>query len=787
MKVHDIMQRTSLSLRKNDSLREAAALFRRHGVGGVQVLDAQGLPETVFTSDDLIRALAGGANLSDPVAGHARRHICAVRSDASVDDVAWYDSRFLGVVDDDADGAARVGGCVNVVGCVDVGGCMDLAGCADMAAPDCAARDLAALDCAAMDMADLDMTNLDRGGRRESSGRTVDSADASGLAAMRADAARTRTGRRAPDEGGSWASLLKRFPEPLLLCGAGGVIRWRNDAARQVLGAQCPRHATLEAALHLAGFELERDPVDPEAVALAVRDDSRYVLLRRAVPDPLGRAERLPDVGPCRLVQLRDVTEQHAMQRKLRSMDALSREFRGIFESSFDGIYITDGEGRTLLINRAYERITGIRAEEVVGRTMHELVRDGYYDRSVTLDVLKSGKCETIIQKLKRGKIIVVTGNPILDEDGRIWRVVTNVRDVTELQRLQEELEKMGALHDRYRMELDSLRKCLGRDGGIVVRSKRMRDVYEQALRLAQVDSTVLIMGESGVGKEIVAEVVHGQSPRRDQPFVRISCAAIPEQLLESELFGYVQGAFTGANKAGKPGVFELANQGSLFLDEIGELPLGLQSKLLRVLQERRVTRVGDVRSTPVDVRIMAATNRDLEAMMLQGTFRSDLYYRLNVVPLVVPPLRERREAIFDFIYRFLERYNRKYGLGRQIDPDASDYLAAFGWPGNVRQLENTIERLVVLGQGDVITREDAVRALASNSPPAGEECAEGTGAAPEGGADHSLRAVIERAEREAIRRALKTHQSTRAAARALGVNQSTIVRKARRYRLARD
>lgn len=693
MKVHDIMQRNAHSLRREDTLRAAAALFRETGIGSAPVLDTDDRPETIFTSDDLMRALAGGANLSDPVSQHARDHLCAVQSQMPVEDVAWYGNRFLAVVDGP-----------RVMGCLD------------------AAR-------------------------------------------MRPDSGQTCGG----SESDAWARTLLRFPEPLVLCQPDGVIRWQNNAARLVLGDEGRRGRTLRQALLTAGFTVVDDPVECEAVALAVRDDSRYLTARWPIADPTR-----DDGKPCAMVHLRDVGDRHAVLGKLRAMHALAREMRAVIDSSFDGIFITDGAGVTLLVNRAYERITGIRAAEVLGRNMRDLVDDGFYNESVTLRVLKSRTSETIIQKVKTGKTIVVTGNPVEDTTGNLWRVVTNVRDVTELQRLQEELEKLSALHDRYRLELASLRGTAGGRGRIVVRSKRMRVVHEQALRLALVDSTVLLLGESGVGKEVVAGIIHDHSPRREGPFVKVSCAAIPEPLLESELFGYVQGAFTGASRTGKPGVFELAHQGSLFLDEIGELPLGLQAKLLRVLQEKQVTRLGDVRPVGVDVRIMAATNRDLEAMMRQGTFRSDLYYRLSVVPIVVPPLRERREAVFDFIYRFLEHFNRKYGLSRQIDPDACDALAAWDWPGNVRQLENTMERLVVLSPGDIISREMVQRALSGHGGQTD------TPVRPEA----SLRDIVERAEREALRQALAMYGSTRGAAKALGVDQSTVVRKARRYGL---
>lgn len=698
MKVHDVMQPSVHSLRRDDTLRAAAALFRETGIGGAPVLDAGGHPETIFTSDDLMRALAGGAGLSDPVSLHARGHLCAVPPQMSVEDVAWHGNRFLAVVDGPT-----------VMGCLD------------------------AFRVRPQDGPSFGQTEAD-----------------------------------------PWARALLSFPEPLVLCQADGVIRWQNHAARLVLGDEGRCCRTLRQALLTAGFTVEDDPTEHEAVALALRDDSRYLAARWPIADPLR-----PDGEPCDMVHLRDVGDRHAVLGKLRSMHAVAREMRAVIDSSFDGIFITDGEGVTLLVNRAYERITGIRASEVLGRNMRELVHEGFYNESVTLRVLKSRTSETIIQKVKTGKTIVVTGNPIDDENGALWRVVTNVRDVTELQRLQEELEKLSALRDRYRLELASLRGTADDKGRIVVRSKRMREVHEQALRLALVDSTVLLLGESGVGKEVVAGIIHDHSQRREGPFVKVSCAAIPEQLLESELFGYVQGAFTGASRSGKPGLFELAHQGSLFLDEIGELPLGLQAKLLRVLQERRVTRLGDVRCVGVDVRIMAATNRDLETMMRQGAFRSDLYYRLSVVPIVVPPLRERREAVFDFIHRFLERFNRKYGLSRQIDPDACDALAAWDWPGNVRQLENTMERLVVLSPGDIIGREAVQRALSGNGG--------GTGTVAVPRPDCSLREIVDRAECEALRQALAVHGSTRAAARALGVDQSTVVRKARRHGLTSD
>ncbi|WP_027179358.1 sigma-54-dependent Fis family transcriptional regulator [Maridesulfovibrio bastinii] len=456
----------------------------------------------------------------------------------------------------------------------------------------------------------------------------------------------------------------------------------------------------------------------------------------------------------------------------------LTNELNDIIDISFDGIFITDENGRVILVNKAYERITGIRAAEVLGQTMSELVEKGFYDESVTVQVMESGKIKTIVQKLRTGKTIVVTGNPLFDSSGKISRVVTNVRDVTELRQLQRELEKISELKSHYKQELETLKRSTG-DKKIIIRSKKMREVYDQAMRLSRVDSTVLISGESGVGKEIMAGIIHKHGPRRKNPFIKISCAAIPEHLLESELFGYMPGAFTGALSSGKPGMFELANHGTLFLDEIGEMPLGLQSKLLRVLQEQSIVRVGGVSSLNVDVRIIAATNRDLELMVARKEFRNDLFYRLNVVPLVIPPLREREEAIIDFIYHFLGKYNSKYGMNRQLEPGALDFLASRDWPGNVRELENAIERVVVMAHSEIISQNEVTRILYKSNKE--DNKSDDIDRSKKDGDSLYLKRIVEQSERRAIINALSIYKSTRKSAKALGVNQSTIVRKAKK------
>lgn len=469
---------------------------------------------------------------------------------------------------------------------------------------------------------------------------------------------------------------------------------------------------------------------------------------------------------------LQDISELEHISSELKATRNLSNELTAIIESSFDGIYVTDGNAKTIRLNKAYECLTGLRREELLGRTMHELVREGVYNESVTLRVLASRRPESLIQQVRSGKTFMVTGTPVFDETGEISLVVTNVRNVTELQRLQKELKDMASLQTQYLEELKRLKSTTEGRGKYILVSKKMIDIHSLALRLAQVDSTVLIQGESGVGKEVVADMIHSASPRKDKPLMKISCAAIPEQLLESELFGYTEGAFTGAKKSGRPGLFEMSDKSTLLLDEIGELPLGLQAKLLRVVQEKQCLRIGSSDPVTVDVRILAATNRDLEQMVLRKEFRKDLFFRLNVVPVHIPPLRERKEAIVEFVRRFLKRLNKKYGYEKSFSPKAMDCLYDYDWPGNVRELENLIERLVVVTLGREITLENL---------PAGLTEASQSKSLPR---YHQtfLRTAMDEFEKNIITQVLKEQGSTRKAARVLGVNQSTVVRKAMRY-----
>ncbi len=390
-----------------------------------------------------------------------------------------------------------------------------------------------------------------------------------------------------------------------------------------------------------------------------------------------------------------------------------------IIESSFDGIMLTDPRGRGVRINKALARLTGLDESHFVGQPIADLFKKGIFKyESVTIKSLQEKRTVTGVQYIiPTGKDVLVTGNPIYDSDGRVAWVLTNVRDVTELNQLKEKLRQSQMMTARYHAELSQLMVEKLMHGIVIAESREMLNALNLAVRVAQTDSTVLITGESGAGKEIIAKIIHNTSDRaKNGSPVQINCGAIPENLLEAELFGYEPGAFTGARRQGKMGLFELANKGTIMLDEIADMPLNLQVKLLRVLQEQEVYRLGGTRPIKLDTRVIAATNKDLWACVEMGTFREDLFYRINVVPIVVPPLRRRREDIVPLALHFLKKFREKNGVEKQLSPKAMVVLEEYSWPGNVRELENIIERLGVFCEGPVIDDQQVMEQLYRNA-----------------------------------------------------------------------
>jgi PAS domain S-box-containing protein len=475
------------------------------------------------------------------------------------------------------------------------------------------------------------------------------------------------------------------------------------------------------------------------------------------------------------LILARSVKNFGELEQRYRDYEEMSMDLKAIFDSSYDVLYVSDANGDTLRVSSACEKLWGKKQSDLIGKNVRELETEGIYKPSVTRLVLEQGEKISTIQTTKTGKRLMVVGTPIKDENGKILRVVNASRDITEVSQLQSEMDEMKRLMNGYKQELMELRKKNEMQKQIIFNSREMEKVFDLAHRVAQVDSTVLILGESGVGKEVITNFIHRTSQRDNKPFVKINCAAIPENLLESELFGYEKGAFSGANREGKIGLFESANDGTLFLDEIGEMSLPLQIKLLRVLQEQEVMRVGGTKTINVNVRIITATNKDLKDEIKKGTFREDLYYRLNVIPLHIPPLRKRREDILPLVIHFMEYYNRKYLKNKTFSPGLLDMLQHYDWPGNVRELQNIVERMIVISDELEVTPKYLSDIIVSRSS-LNQDKVQVLDILP-------LKECIEEAENQLLKMAKERFGTTIKIAKALNVNQSTISRKIQKFK----
>lgn len=454
--------------------------------------------------------------------------------------------------------------------------------------------------------------------------------------------------------------------------------------------------------------------------------------------------------------------------RMFGSLQEAYDRLRAIVDSSHDGIYITDGSANTLWVNPAYLSISGLREEDVVGKNMWDLEHSGVISRSGTLIAIAQRKPVTLEQTFRTGKQALITSTPSFGDHGDIVMVVTNVRDMTDFYDLQAKYQEVA---ERYHTEIEFARKRVLNGAELIAVDPNTLDVLRQVDKVAALDATVLLTGETGVGKEKFAQYIYKNSARREGRFITVNCGAIPSSLIESELFGYEKGAFTGAVRD-KMGIFELADKGTVFLDEIGELPLDMQIKLLRVLQERSIRRVGGSRDIPVDMRVIAATNRNLEEMVRSKSFREDLFYRLNVVPITIPPLRERRGDILPFADSFLQELNKKYGFKKQFAPSALQAMEEYDWPGNVRELKNVVERMVILSQDDLIRGSE----LPFHSQWSPHRDLHGDGPV-------DLKLEVARFEYQYIQQAYEKYKNVRAAAASLGMDSSTFVRKRQKCR----
>ncbi len=468
------------------------------------------------------------------------------------------------------------------------------------------------------------------------------------------------------------------------------------------------------------------------------------------------------------------------MARGFDLADALGadevKQIDSLFEALSDGLWICDATPRLLWINKACEELNEIDRAEVCGKLVSELLGMGNFDHDVTSLVLKSRGPVAINQKVKSGRTLLVNGVPVFDDDGKIIYVVGTERDLTELNILRSELEKSQQLASKINSELLALKMKELKLTEIVAESAAMEKVLDTALKVAQFDTTVLITGPSGSGKGLIAKVIHESSGRADKPFLSLNCGAIPSTLLEAELFGYAPGAFTGAQKGGKPGLLDAANGGTVFLDEIDALAMPLQVKLLTFLDTQSFIPVGGTRVQQVDVRLIAATNKQIPDLVGAGEFREDLWFRLNVVPLTLPSLHARPADIPPLVRAYLDTLNERYGVRRTVSRETMDLLCRYDFPGNVRQLQNVLERSYVLCDGERIQPDDLPQDVRDASPSLRPRARPAR-----------LEDALDEVEREILIDTMDKHGRQVDVAQALGVSQPTVARLFKKHGLVRN
>jgi len=468
------------------------------------------------------------------------------------------------------------------------------------------------------------------------------------------------------------------------------------------------------------------------------------------------------------------------------------------------GIMIASADGITQWANHHYERIVQMKAADFIGKSVRFLNEQGsfrVYGSEFLIDtVLRERKPVSRIVDYHTPSDIVATGSPIFGPDQEIRWIIYVLIDIDEVSYLRQQLYQAYEETEAIRLRLQEAVEVTLEDQGIIVRDKVMKDIYSTALRIAQVDATLLILGETGTGKDIVAKYIHNSGNRKNHHFVHVNCSAIPEALFESELFGYEPGSFTGAVRQGKMGLIELAHGGTLFLDEVAELPPNMQAKLLTVLQEKVVTRVGSVKPKEVDVRVIAATNQNLEELTQEKKFREDLFYRLNVLEIRLPPLRERTEDIPVLINHFQKKYNRKYGKITHFSKEILNEFQDYCWPGNIRELNHMIERLIIMCPTENIdlsylpkeirrTKNGFERPLVTDEPEDQTVVSQSFlskkndyGSLIDGGV--TLKAALEQMESEMIHEAIAQSANLHEAAKLLGIEISTLTKKKQKYRI---
>ncbi|OQY50157.1 MAG: hypothetical protein B6230_06890 [Desulfobacteraceae bacterium 4572_89] len=490
---------------------------------------------------------------------------------------------------------------------------------------------------------------------------------------------------------------------------------------------------------------------------------------------------------------LQNLDALEASAWRLPNIKEMHRQFQALLDHSYYGIYIIDGQGIVLKVNEVAAGLIGLEKEKMIGMNINDLAEKGIVDQALTPAILESKKPLTRpLYVIKSNKYIMASGMPIFDETGNILFVVVIEHDMTIVKELRESLEQAKQVADTIKSELSDRNLLELKNSEIIADAPAMNQVLTILLKLSKMDaSNILITGESGTGKGLLSKFVHHNGMRRNKPFISINCAALPDMLLEAELFGYEKGAFTGASDSGKAGLFELANQGTIFLDEIGDLPFSVQAKLLKFLDDGEIRRVGGTKAIHVNCIVIAATNHNLEELVQRKQFRQDLYFRLNIFPVHIPPLRKRQEDILKISNFYLKKYNKTYKQEKRFSEKCLEQLQAYDFPGNVRELKNIIKNAVVIKEKNILNKilpQGRLRLKSPNSSTGYKSryshtaTLETSPSKPLG-----LTEKLLEFERKNLEQSLGKFDSTRDMARYLGISQSTVVRKLKKHGLSID